>query len=124
MRRGSWVLVAGLLATVPACAHRGGAVAGAPQPAAAVRLDVTNNNGMIMEIFIVASGAARRMGLVAPGTVGHFVVPQSMLGNGPIEVEAMAPAQMIRSGRLLLAAGQTIDFKIGTTQVNSTATVW
>ncbi len=124
MHRGSGFLIAALLLTSSACAHRGGASAGAPRPAAAVRLEVTNNNGMVMEIFIVASGASRRMGMVAPGTVGHFVVPQSMLGNGPIEVEAMAPAQMIRSGRLLLAAGQTIDFKIGTTQVNSTATVW
>ena len=125
MRYGSWMLMAGLLVPGAACAHGGGAAAGAPQPApAAVRLEVTNNNGMLMEIYVVASGASRRLGVVATGTVGRFVIPQGMLGNGPIEVEALAPAQAIRSGRLLVVAGQVIDFQIGPQQGGSRATVW
>jgi hypothetical protein len=123
MSRRSWILVAGLLAAGSACAHPGGAAAGAPSPTAAVRLEVTNNNGLPVEVYVVGSGASRRLGLVSPGMVGRFVIPQGMLGNGPIEVEARGGAEVIRSGRLLLAPGQVVDFRVGTRQVSSTATV-
>lgn len=122
MRCGLWMLVAGLLVTAAACAHGGGAT-GEVQPASApVRLEVTNNNNLAMQIYVVGSGVSRRLGTVEPGMVGRFAIPQGMLGNGPIEVEARG-AQVIRSGQLLLAAGQVIDFRIGTSQIASTATV-
>jgi hypothetical protein len=124
MRRKSWILMAGVLVTGSACAHRGGAAGGAPPPAtAAVRLEVTNDNSLPMEVYVVGAGVSRRLGLVSPGMVGRFVIPQGMLGDGPIEVEARGGAEVIRSGQLLLAAGQVVDFKVGTRQMNSTATV-
>jgi hypothetical protein len=136
MRRASRFLIAGLLLTCGACAHRGGA-AGEAQPAAEpVRLEVTNHNTIHMEIYVVGSGVSRRIGSVSPGMVGRFTVPQGMLGSGLLEFEARSaapgtstlsppgpPPVVIRSGQFLLRPGQVVDFTVGTRQVDSRATV-
>jgi hypothetical protein len=65
------------------------------------------------------------MGTVLPGLVGHFVLPQAMVGNGGVEFLASPddgnpPA---RSGRLVLVPGNVVDFDIAARPVNSTASV-
>ena len=117
MLRGWRVLVPGLLLTGSACAHGGG---GAPQPAdSPVRVEVTNHYSLPMDVYVVGSGINHRMGTVHPGMVGHFVVPQTMIGNGPVEFQAGS----FRSGPLLLSPGAIVDFVIAEQLFNSTATI-
>jgi hypothetical protein len=126
MHRRSCVLIAGLLVTGAGCAHHpsGAPDPGAVQPAA-VHLNVTNNSPLPMEVYAVGSGINYRMGTVSPGLASHFVFPPSMIGNGPLEVQARPSGggDLIRSGQLLLSPGQVVDFKIEAHQVNSTTTV-
>jgi len=122
MRRGSWCLIAGLLVTGFACAHGRGAATGtaAAEPAdGVVRLEVTNQSTLPLETYVVGSGIRHRLGTVAPGIAGHFVVPKAMIGNGLVEFLAGAA----RSGQLLLSPGDVVDFVITVPAFNSTATV-
>jgi hypothetical protein len=123
MHRGSWVLVAGLLLTGSACARRGG---GAPQPAdSPVHVEVTNQYGLPMEVYAVGAGTSHRLGIVDPGMVGRFVVPQTLIGNGLVEFQAhpSVSTQLVRSGELQLAPGAFVDFVITAQLFNSRATV-
>jgi hypothetical protein len=122
MHRGFWLLVAGLTMTGAACAHgRGGTTnSGAAEPAETfVRLKVTNETTFPFEVHVFGSGINHRLGTVSPGMVSHFVVPKAMIGNGPVEFQAGAA----RSGQLLLAPGDEVDFVIKTPAFSSTATV-
>ena len=47
-----------------------------------VRFYVINNYSLAVEVWAGAAGASYRMGLVAPGIVGHFVLRHSMLASG------------------------------------------
>jgi hypothetical protein len=46
-----------------------------------------------------------------------------MIGNGPLEFVAQSTASSARSGQLLLAQGDIVDFLISVPLFNSTATV-
>jgi hypothetical protein len=120
MHRGFWLLVAGLIVTGAACAHGRGATTGAAAPAeTVVRLNVTNQTTFPAEVYVVGSGITHRLGTVSPGMASHFVVPRAMIGNGQLEFQAGAA----RSGQLLLAPGDVVDFVIRTPAFSSTATV-
>ena len=104
--------VPALLLAGSACARRGG---GGPEPAESpVRVEVTNNYALAVEIYAVGSGITHRMGTVHPGMAGRFVVPQNLLGAGGVELQARpgASGQPFRSGQLLLAPGTIVDFVI------------
>lgn len=126
---GSWAFIVALLLTGFACAHgrRSTADADAEQPSGStVSVDVTNNYGVPMEVDAVGSGVRRRIGTVHPGMSGHFVLPQAMVGNGLVEFFAhptMNGREVARSGQLLLAAGQVVNFVIAAQLFNSTAIV-
>lgn len=123
MRRGSWVLILGLLLTSSACAHGGGA---ARPTDSAIRLQVTNHYSLPMEVYVAGSGINHRLGTVLPGMVSWFVLPEATVGNGPVEFQAHPTADaraLARSGELLLAHGQVVQFVIATPLFNSTATV-
>ena len=123
MHRGSWVLVAALLLGCSACARRGG---GAPQPAGIpVQVEVTNQYGAPMEVFAVGAGTSHRLGIVDPGMVRRFEVPQTLVGNGPVEFQAhpSASTRLVRSGEVLLAPGAFVDFVITAQLFNSSATL-
>jgi hypothetical protein len=126
MRRGWWVLISGLLLAGSGCGH-GGTAGAAPQPDAnPVRVEVTNNYALPLEIYAVASGINQRLGVVYPGTVGHFNLPPALIGNGSVEFQARPTEpgrQQFRSGPILLAAGETVDFVITPQLFNSTATL-
>lgn len=122
MHRGLSLLVAGVIVTGAACAHGSGGAAnsGTARPAeTVVRLNVTNESTYAFEVYVVGSGISHRLGTVAPGIDRHFVVPRSMIGNGPVEFQAGAA----RSGQLLLAPGDVVDFVIKSPAFSSTATV-
>jgi hypothetical protein len=105
-----------------ACAHSGG---GETAPAAgSVEVSVTNQNALPMEIYATGSGINHRMGTVHPGMNGHFVIPQTLVGNGSVQFEARPSGggQPFRSGELLLAPGSLVQFQIAPQLFNSTVT--
>jgi hypothetical protein len=126
--RGSWSLIAGLLLAGAACAYGTGTASDtwrAEEPAGAVQLNVTNLYNGPMEIYAIGSGTSYRIGLVNPGLTSTFVVRPVMIVSGSVEFVARAGSGIppARSGRMLLAPGNIVDFKLDTSPWNSVATV-
>lgn len=126
--RAAGAVLAALLLTSSGCitVQRG---AWSPGPSQAdggdVQLHVTNHHGFPLEVYAVGSGTYYRMGTVLPGFDARFVLRQAMIGNGPVEFVARSGDRnpSIRSGPLLLAPGNTVDFNIAVQSLHSTAFV-
>lgn len=126
--RTAGAVLAALLLTSSGCitVQRG---AGSPSPSQAdggdVRLHITNHHGFPLEVYAVGAGTYYRMGTALPGFAGRFVLRQAMIGNGPVEFVARSGDRNppIRSGPLLLAPGNTVDFNIAVHRLNSAAFV-
>ncbi len=91
-----------------------------------VRVNVTNNYSLPVDVSASASGTVYRMGTVAPGIVGHFVLRPAMLASGGMVEFVAQPAGTeppVRSGRLLLKQGDVVDFEITTHLLASYAKV-
>lgn len=125
--RGAGILVAGLVLASTACAYGIGpatASRGLHDPGGAVHLNVTNNSGGPMEVYAAASGTSYRIGTVHPGLAGNFVVRPAMIVNGPVEFMARSGrGRLVRSGLIMLAAGDEVDFRLEAQPVMSNATV-
>lgn len=124
--RGRLSLVPWLLLLVSSACARGGADEGAPGPDhSPVRVEVTNNFALPVEIYAVGSGITHRMGTVHPGMNAQFVVPPTLIGSGGVELQAHPSTnqQPFRSGQLLLAPGTIVEMVITPTLFNSTATL-
>jgi hypothetical protein len=124
--RGWLMLVPGLLLAGSACARGGGeGESETPPNNSPVRVEVTNNYALPIEIYAVGSGITHRMGTVHPGMAGRFVVPQNLIGSGSVELQARPGTTKppFRSGPLLLAPGTIVDFMIAPQLFNSTATL-
>lgn len=77
-----------------------------------------------MEVTAVGSNISHRLGIVHPGMVSEFVLPQAMIGGGTVELFAgTGGGKDARSGPLLLTPGAIVDFEIRTPPFNSTAVV-
>ena len=127
MQRRSWMLIAGLVVLGAACAH-GGAAGNTSETEPAgreIRLNVTNRYALPVDVYAVAAGTSYRMGTVSPGIGSHFVLRAGMVGLGPVEFVAHPAGgePPVRSGRLVLAPGDVVDFEIAAHLINSTATV-
>jgi len=122
MFRGLRLAVPTLMLTASACAHSSGGAA-APAPGS-VELAVTNQNALPMEVYASGSGINHRVGTVYPGMGGHFVIPQTLVGNGSVQFEARPSGggQPFRSGEILLAPGSVVRFQIAPQLFNSTVT--
>ena len=95
-----------------------------PAPAdSPIRIVVTNHYTAPMEVVAVGSNISHRLGIVHPGMVGEFVLPQAMVGGGTVELFAVDGASRARSGPLLLSPGVVVDFAIRNPLYNSTASV-
>ena len=128
MAHRSWMLVAALLASAPACAHnpRGTAAANRPAPQeASVTVHVVNDYIQPVDVYASSAGVTYRMGVVEPGMSGDFPIRDAMLGDGPIRLTAQAAdgQRPVNSPDLLLVAGDIVDFHIATHLLGSTATV-
>jgi hypothetical protein len=122
--RGSWLLVPVVLLAGSACARgHGGTVAPGDSPP--VHVEVTNRYALPVEIYAVGAGITHRLGTVHPGMAAHFVIPQTMIGGGPIELQASpgTSSRDFRSGQLLLSPGAVVDFVVAPVLFNSTATI-
>jgi hypothetical protein len=124
MLRGLGILVPALLLTASACARSGGGGDEVKPSDIPVYVEVTNQHALPMDIYALGSGITHRMGTVHPGLAGRFVVPQTLVGNGSVELEARSSGagQPFRSGDLLLAPGAGVDFVIAPQLFNSTVT--
>jgi hypothetical protein len=116
--------MAGLLLAGVSCAHR--RPDGDTRPLdSPVHVNVINHYPLPVDVLAVGAGITYRMGTVHPGIASHFVLRQSMIGNGPVEFVAQPAGteSPVRSGQLLLAPGDVVDFEIAEHLLNSTATV-
>jgi hypothetical protein len=125
--RGVVALMAGLVVASSGCGYGLGAGTGSRGPhdaGGAVRLNVTNQSGGPMEVYVAGSGTVYRIGTVHPGLAGHFVVRPAMIGNGPVEFAARSDdGPLVRSGRILVVPGDVVDFELGARAALSSATV-
>jgi hypothetical protein len=91
-----------------------------------VQVNVTNNYALPVDVLAAASGAVYRLGTVAPGIVGHFILRRSVLASGGMVEFVAKPAGTeppVQSGRMLLKEGDVVDFAIATNLVGSRAIV-
>lgn len=127
MRRRAWFLVPGLMLAVCACAH-GRASRSEPTPVKSnetVRLNVINHYTVAVDVYAQAEGTSYRMGKADPEIPSRFMLRRAMLGDGPVEFVAI-PADgvyVVRSGQLLLVAGDIVDWVIANHLRHSVATV-
>jgi hypothetical protein len=121
--RGLRILAPALLLTASACARSGGEEL--EPTGTAVSVEVTNRHALPMEVYAMGSGITHRLGTVHPGMAGHFVVPQNLVGNSSVRLEARPSGngQPFRSGEILLAPGAVVDFVIAPQMFNSTVTL-
>lgn len=124
MPRSSRFFMAGLLLAGVSCAHRRPDADAGPVDSP-VHVNVINHYTLPVDVIAVGAGITYRMGTVHPGIASHFVLRQSMIGNGPVEFVAqpVGTESPVRSGQLLLAPGDVVDFEIAEHLLNSTATV-
>ncbi len=122
--RGWLTLVICLMLTVPACAKGGGEDTPPPDDSP-VRVEVTNNYALPVEIYAAGSGISQRLGTVHPGMSGRFAIPQNIVRSGAVELRAAASgvSRPFRSGPLLLAPGTIVDFQVMPQIFNSTVTL-
>ncbi len=125
VRRGSGILIVGLLVT--ACLHRQSDSAPTPPvpEGTPVHVLVTNNFTLPITVYASAGGTTYRMGTVNPGMNADFVLQQSMMGSGPVEflADPNNGETPFRSGGLLLAPGATVDINVEQHLLNSSATI-
>ena len=105
------------LLTATAClfgSHKG-ADAGRDTADSRVEVNVTNNYSLPVEVSASASGTTYRMGLVAPGIVGHFKLRRSMLasgGMGEVVAKPVGTEPPVLSGEMLLQEGGLVEFEV------------
>jgi hypothetical protein len=120
--RSSWALVPCLLLWASACAKGG---ADDPRPDdSPVRVEVTNQYALPVEISAFGSGISQRLGRVDPGMKAHFVIPANLTRSGSVELQASPTAnERFRSGALLLAPGTIVELNVAPQLFSSTATL-
>ena len=127
MRKLTGMLTAGFLLVGAACAS-GMNPSRNPETepdGTAVRVHVTNLYNGPIAVFAVGRGTSYKLGTVLPGFASQFTVRPAMIGQGTVEfvAETGNGEQPVRSGPLLLSPGKTVDFRIATQLLNSSATV-
>jgi hypothetical protein len=115
-----------LLLMSTACGQAIGAAGDIPQALQArhpVQLEVTNQSGGPVEIYAQGSSTSYRVGTVHPGLTGRFTVRPGMGLNGAVEFLAVSGRGVVRSGPMLVRAGDVVDFALTPHTATSMATV-
>lgn len=88
-------------------------------------LRVTNDNFSDIEVFIVRSGLATRIGRVSAGSTQRFTLTPTLLGPSDVTFIATPTNGSGRgsSGSLVVLPGRTVDFRINALIGQSSATV-
>ena len=123
----SWLIIAASLPALVACVpgRRADANLRPGSPEGAVYVNVTNHFNGPVEIHATGSGTSYRVGTVLPGFTSRFALRPLMIAGGPVELVARSgngtPA--FHSGRMLLAPGDVVDFRVATHMLTSGTTV-
>lgn len=89
-----------------------------------VRVFVTNNSAYPADIYVEASGARYRLGLVEPSGTRQFTLrPETLASGGRVVVSAVTTVRTVSGGQLEVRPGNIIDFVIARFLQNSHASV-
>ena len=110
-------LMAGLLVAAAACAHGRTSVAGAaaPQPPDTLVVNVTNHGTYQVDLHAISRAHDLRIGIVDPGSTGHFVLREHWLFGPPVEIVAGG----LRSGFMMLRPGDVLDWDLQGTFIHT-----
>jgi hypothetical protein len=107
------------LSTASACSHSYQA-AGEVAPANAILLHVRNDNFLDMDVYSVTEGMATRLGTVTGNSSSNFLLDPSVATQDlRIIATPIGGSGRASTGTVLVSAGQTIDFTIGSVLSNS-----
>jgi len=133
--RSQLVVAAALLLAATACQNFRAPGSSAPRPAAAtpaaavpadaVAVQVRNEYGAEMEVFVVAEGLATRLGSVASGGNIVFTLDRSFVPTSEMRIVAapLGGNGRASSGPLTVSTGQVVQFTIAPLLRASSATV-
>ena len=123
MLRGTSVLLSALLVVSTACAHHHTAEGATPAPAP-VRVEVTNNHTMQLDVWAVIPSVSRRLGTIAPGAEKTFLVPADFAQSGQvqIQVQGVGGGDPLSTSDLTLLPGDVVHVMI-TAQYELTFTI-
>lgn len=96
------------------------------QPVQTVTLVVQNDNFADVDVYLLRSGMATRIGRVSSGATRRFTLTPAQLGPGDIRFVA-APSVgngAANSGSLVVLGGQTVEFRVAPVFAQSVATVY
>jgi hypothetical protein len=90
-----------------------------------IPVHVRNENFLDMNVYVVVSGVARRLGMVTGNSAGDFKIGWSVVNGQSIILRAVpiGGSGSVTSQALSVGEGQEIDFKIASTLRQSTAIV-
>jgi hypothetical protein len=90
-----------------------------------IPVHVRNENFLDMNVYVVVSGVARRLGMVTGNSAGDFKIGWSVANGQSIVLRAVPIGGngSVTSQALTVGEGQEIDFKIASTLRQSTAIV-
>jgi hypothetical protein len=112
-----------MLSMATACAHQNEA-AGEISPLSAVAVLVKNNNFLDVDVFAVADGVPTRLGMVTGNSKAMFAVdPSFATQNFSIIATPIGGSGRASTGNVLVSAGQTVEFTVGSTLSNSSVYV-
>ncbi|MGH7617804.1 MAG: hypothetical protein ACREPM_11290 [Gemmatimonadaceae bacterium] len=115
------------VALLVACAHntQSNMEADDDPPREPIRVHVRNENFLDMNIAVVSSGVARRLGQVPGNSVGDFTVEFNLANGQSISISAtpIGGSGRYQSPGLSLGSGQLVDVRIASTLRQSSTVV-
>ena len=86
---------------------------------------VKNENFLDVNVYVIAGGVTRRLGLVSGNSTGQFTIAWGVANGAGITLTAQPIGSNGRatSGSLNVSPGQVIEFKVGSVLRQSVATV-
>jgi hypothetical protein len=115
--------VGAVLGSATACS-RTNEMGGEVAPASAIGVSVRNENFLDVDVYAVSDGLTTRLGTVTGNSRGMFALdPSYATRDLAIVATPIGGSGRASSGKVLVSAGQTIDFTVGSTLSNSRVVV-
>jgi hypothetical protein len=112
------------LSAATACARSPYQAGGEVTPEGAITLHVQNDNFLDVNVYAVSGGMSRRLGTVTGSSAQDFVVnPSLAVRDFRIIATPIGGFGRASSGSLLVSAGETIEFTVGSVLSNSTVSI-